>query len=308
MKKFLSKILLFLILLFISSLALDIYISLQTQSSEDYKYKTWNEILKGDLSNDIVIMGSSRAYTQYSPRILDSTLHKSSYNLGINGCSVDRQIPRFSLYCVKNQKPQLVIQNIDWVATLDQTPDYEMEQYFPFFYNFDFRKNVISTLFSFPEKNIPLYRYLKNSNLWDSYKTSQHVFLKIEYKGFSGVSQNWNGNNFSKIDSITFKSDSVVIKEFCDYLQNCLDNDITVLFVYSPVYYKANERVTNISEMYSTFETIANKYHIQILDYSDCYISKDTTYFYNATHLNKNGAELFSNMLAHDMDSLQILH
>lgn len=31
------------------------------------------------------------------------------------------------------------------------------------------------------------------------------------------------------------------------------------------------------------------------------------TYFYNASHLNKNGSELFSIMLANDLDSLGIV-
>jgi lysophospholipase L1-like esterase len=55
------------------------------------------------------------------------------------------------------------------------------------------------------------------------------------------------------------------------------------------------------------YDSIARKYNIPILDYHYDPISFDTAYFYNATHMNKRGAELFTAKLAHDIDSLRIM-
>jgi hypothetical protein len=55
------------------------------------------------------------------------------------------------------------------------------------------------------------------------------------------------------------------------------------------------------------YDSIACEFHIPILDYSDIPMCYDTAYFYNATHLNKTGAELFTTKLAHDIDSIGFL-
>jgi lysophospholipase L1-like esterase len=77
--------------------------------------------------------------------------------------------------------------------------------------------------------------------------------------------------------------------------------------VYAPLYIDATEKIINIEGMYQMYDSIARKYNIPILDYNYDPISYDTIYFYNATHLNKKGAELFSVKLAHDIDTLGIL-
>jgi lysophospholipase L1-like esterase len=79
-------------------------------------------------------------------------------------------------------------------------------------------------------------------------------------------------------------------------------------FVYAPIYIEVTNKLVNKDEMYEAYQTIANKYNIPILDYNYHPISCDSTNFYNATHLNKKGSMLFSTQLAHDLDSLGILH
>ena len=59
--------------------------------------------------------------------------------------------------------------------------------------------------------------------------------------------------------------------------------------------------------MHSAYKKIADKYGIPILDYMTMSLCKDTTYFYNAMHLNKKGSEIFSDSLAHDLKRLGIL-
>ena len=59
--------------------------------------------------------------------------------------------------------------------------------------------------------------------------------------------------------------------------------------------------------MFLMFDNIAKKYDIPILNYTYDSLSYDTLYFYNAMHLNKMGAEIFSTKLARDIDSRGIL-
>lgn len=48
-------------------------------------------------------------------------------------------------------------------------------------------------------------------------------------------------------------------------------------------------------------------FELLFLDYTNDPICYDTAYFYNAMHLNARGANLFTEKLAHDIDSLNLI-
>ena len=54
------------------------------------------------------------------------------------------------------------------------------------------------------------------------------------------------------------------------------------------------------------YGTLATKHHLPILNYIDMPLCTDTTYFYNATHLNRQGAIIFTTCLAQDIDSMGV--
>jgi hypothetical protein len=54
----------------------------------------------------------------------------------------------------------------------------------------------------------------------------------------------------------------------------------------------------------NAFEQLAKQNEIKLLNYSSDTISFQKSLFYNTTHLNKKGAELFSKKLASDLKSI----
>lgn len=110
------------------------------------------------------------------------------------------------------------------------------------------------------------------------------------------------------MSNISFKYNLELKNIFEDYCSFVKSNNINICFVYAPTYIEATKKITNLQEMYSTYKSIANKYNIPILDYNYHLISLDSTNFYNATHLNKKGSELFSKQLSLDLDSLGIIN
>ena len=60
-------------------------------------------------------------------------------------------------------------------------------------------------------------------------------------------------------------------------------------------------------QMHDNFQKYANKYNIPILDYTDMDICYDTAFFYNSMHLNKKGANIFTDSLANDIKRLGFL-
>ena len=84
MKKFLYKILLFTFLVLVCAFGLDFFLSYRLRQNKNRMYAAWNQVYNDSISYDLVINGSSRAWTQYNPVIIDSILGVNSFNLGID--------------------------------------------------------------------------------------------------------------------------------------------------------------------------------------------------------------------------------
>ena len=310
MKKLLYNILLFTLLVFICALGLDCFLSYRLRQNQIRIYAAWNQVYNDSTSYDLVINGSSRAWTQYNPLIIDSILNISSFNLGIDGSAINRQIIKYKKYCSLHSTPKYLIQNID-LGTMSFTMGYEREQFFSYFFTdrdlikqYDQYEN-----FSWAEKYIPCYRYLGYYDVITEalfYDNKEHCFEYLN-KGYFGRDEKWDGSVLYEMDSVKCATDSTALKLFIDFLQKETDKGVKLVFVYAPVYVGAREKMVNEEQMFAMYDSIAREFNIQILDYNDIPMCYDTTYFYNATHLNRIGAELFTTRLAHDIDSLGLL-
>lgn len=302
MGRYLNKVLLFGLLLFSILTVADYCFSSMIRKSNWRSVESWEEIIEGNIQADIIVSGSSRAWVQVDPSIIDSVLCVNSYNLGINGSQINRQVQKYEIYRERNKKPRIIIQNIDF-CSLGYVVGYEKEQFLPFFWDNNLKKTFTqSEPFTFCEKYLPLYRY---------HGLNPAGFLRSTprtlYKGYQGQNEVWNGDAFMKVDSIKFKVNDTTFCLFDSFLKQTKEDSIHVVFVYAPLYYGATQKTTNREEMYHTYQNIADKYEIPILDYSEMWICYDTTYFYNATHLNKTGAEIYTDSLANDIKRLNIL-
>ena len=310
MKKFLYKILLFTLLIILCAYGLDLFLSWRLRTNENRVYAAWNQLYNSDIDYDLVINGSSRAWTQYSPLVLDSILGVNSFNLGIDGSAINRQIIKYKKYCQLHGLPKYLIQNID-LGTMAITFGYEREQFFPyFFYDRDLMKDCNRYEdFSFGEKYIPCYRYIGYEEVLLEAIFHDNTGHYFEYltKGYLGRWDKWEGSALANLDSVVCSCDTTSIHLFMDFLEEITAEGTKVMFVYAPVYHVAREKMTNEQQMLDMYDSIASRFDIPILDYNDIPMCYDTAYFYNATHLNKNGAELFTTKLAHDIDSIGFL-
>ena len=306
MDLFLRKILLFILLLTPIAFGVDYMISKGLRNTNIRKYSTWNDIYNKKLNSDLLVIGSSRAWSGYSTYILDSVLNLNSYNIGIDGHTLDFQILRYNKYLQFNKKPKIILLNIDFFSTFGEVSDYryEREQFFPYQY-LDY--SLISQVsevknISFLERTIPLIRYF-------GYKSEIEKGISSFFgkKGFSdeGLYKGYRGNDYKwQYEKDTLKSINANLSN-SDALENFIietkKNDIKLIFVKAPFYFPVYNIVTNLDESNNLFESIAFKHDIIILDYYNSIISKDKNYFYNYTHLNKKGAEEFSKLLANDL-------
>lgn len=306
MKRFLIIVLSVIAFLLVFNVGLDFFISYHLRKSPDRRYASWSNIIYKELNADMVIMGSSRGWVHYSPAILDSILHVNSYNLGFDGSGLNRQIAKYNVYAHYQQvKPKYIIVNIDYFSAEEWSYGYEREQFFPFMREPYFREQIKQVEpFTWQELYLPIYRYTTYKGLYDV--LFEKPIDANTYKGYIGHDKSWDGTAFNELKSFRFVVDERVMQMFRDFLTARKQEGQQVIFCISPIYIGFTDKVENVQDFYDCYTALAEEYGIPLLDYNYSDISKDTAFFYNASHLNRQGAELFSMQLAKDLDSILV--
>ena len=108
-----------------------------------------------------------------------------------------------------------------------------------------------------------------------------------------------------QIDTVEFVCNPEAVDIFNQYLAQCQEEGIRVVMVYAPFYIGATQKMGYAADsMFTLYQSFANHYGCDILNYTYDSISFDTLNFYNASHMNSRGSELFSTKLAHDLKGL----
>jgi len=311
MRKFINKILFFILPVMLLIYPIDYLISNYISESEDHamgETKVWKDIYSGKINSGLVVYGSSRAWVQFSSKMIEDSLNISTYNLGIDGHNFKLQYFRHKELLRFNKKPKKIIMSVDIFTLQKKTDLYNHQQFLPFMLWNESIKDYTSsyTGFSTYDFNIPLYRYKGSLN---TIKTVIYTLIRREpeikrIKGYSAVVGNWNNDFYnakSKNDFYEIKIDSATVNLFEKFINECKNNDIELSLVFSPEFIEGQHYVRNRKELISKYQNLANKYNLQFLDYSNSEICFQKQYYYNAQHLNKNGSELFTKLLIKDL-------
>ena len=315
MRKFIIKSLGLGLLVLSFAIALDYMISMGLRRTECYRYQVFDDIFKENLDNDVLIMGNSRGFSHFNPRIIDSICHVNSYGLGLGGYSINAQISEYHCYKAHNGTPKVIVQQVDFM-TLNMEDDirhqHDSERFFPTVYDKSMRKELKQLGYGFWELYCPLYRYngyqkvIKDGLL--EFLGIRHYVERPAYKGFSPEKGKWNGEIAASMDSIGILMDARAITLFERYLDECKNDGVYVLLVNSPVYSQTTKKVKNMDRLNNYFDSIAPKYGFKYLNYTENYpLCDDTLNFCVSVHMNPEATDQFSCDFAHDMLSFGIL-
>lgn len=313
MKKFITKIVVFILPICLLAYGIDRYISHNLKTSNVFahsEYTVWNDILDGKLNAEIYIHGSSRAWVHFDPEILEDSLHMPAYNLGIDGHTFNMQQLRHELALKYNPKPKMVIHSVD-ATTLQKGNFYNAKQMLPYMLWNDDIQNYTSqyTSYSWFDYKLPLIRYYSETDaiteaIGLSLNSEKHALTRM--KGYQGQERTWN-QDFDKAKQLMkayeITIDNNLKQRFDDYLKDCKTNDIEVVMVYAPVYIEGQEFILNEEDVKKIYKAFADRYGFQFFDFTDDNICFDKSYFYNARHMNKTGSELFTKKLASKIKS-----
>lgn len=308
MKKFIQKLVLFVSPVILSAYFIDIFISHNLKKSNSYAHKDyacWNLIMDGKLNSDVVIYGSSRACLQINPAIVSDSLNTTAYNLGINGHNFWLQYLKHSLLLQNNTKPKLIIHSVD-AFTLEKRGDlYNSEQFLPYMLFNDKIKKVTSSYqgFNFLDYEIPLARYYGKA---DAFLALIKLLINPggnepgRIKGYEAMDIKWTDEFEKAREQMGFyeaRIDTPSFLLFEKYLTECKAKNIKIILVYTPEYIGGQGFIKNRNDIISMYKGFSEKFNIPFYDYSKDSLSFQRKYFYNSTHLNKTGTDIFAKEL-----------
>lgn len=230
-------------------------------------------------SLDYVLLGSSRCINHLQPELITKTTNKKGLNLGY-ASSGPVEIKLMLHEVIRNSNVKKVFIQVDYIFNQTQPDVLAIIGWLPFIKE----KKVYSELIKYDDKYtlfklIPFYRYqlfdpkigIRNVSL--IYLGKQGDF--ISSKGYIPINRTLKKDTiFNKV--INDKENKI----FNEIIEICLKNDIELHFFTSPIY---NNR--------SDFGTL-NKYLPNFKDFSNSISERNL--FSDATHLNHQGASLFT--------------
>jgi hypothetical protein len=226
------------------------------------------------------------------------------------------QHARFKVFLEHNPKPKYIIQNLDVFSLVKQVGLYDKEQFLPYLHDPLIRSATrgYEGEFGPVDYYFPLFKYnghLEIAKLGLLNYFGSSIEQRTKYKGYQGKDLVWDFtfDKFKKENpsGVNILIDRQTENEFLEFLDYCKKNDIKVIFVFSPEYIEVQPFFTNRNEVMRHYQEIAKTYEIPFLDYSNHPICFNKAHFYNSQHLNKTGAEIFSNILAQDLLNLGLM-
>ncbi len=237
--------------------------------------------------------------------MISDKLHTTAYNLGLDGHNFWLQYLRHSLLLKYNIKPKLIIYSLD-AFTLQKRADlYNSDQFLPYMLlDNDIKKAAAGYAgYKSIDYELPLIRYYGKRGaimhaMQEFIAPQNNQFKRI--KGYHGQDSSWNAdfeNAKKKMKSYEVKLDTPSIHLFEKFINECKSQNINIAFVYTPEYIEGQNFIKNRDDVMNLYTKISKKYSIPFYDYSGDTISMQKKYFYNAEHLNKTGADLFTSKL-----------
>ena len=257
------------------------------------------ESIANRVTDDIIILGSSRATHHYVPQIIEDSLGVSCYNCGEEGNGIVLAYGRFKML-VSRFKPKLIIYEMtpgyDFGTSEPNTkylgylrPYYDKEGIKQIFDVFDNKFSSIkmrSQMYRNTDKLLP--------NVVDN------IIYRDNKKGYSPL--------YGRIDTKKLSEDSKIAKQEVDsiklfYVERLIIDakayGIPIIFMISPRFGGNN----NTSKYEPEIE-LCKEYGIHYYNYiNNKACANNADYFQDEGHMNNDGAEVFTRLVVNDVIS-----
>jgi len=291
---FLYRSIIFIIILFVLDFAIGNILKYYFFSQKSgFYYRTTYSI--ENTKADVLIFGASKANHQFYPEIFEKRLNLTYYNVGRDGSSI------FYHYAIlksvlKRYLPKVIILDITREFERKQSSYDRISMLLPY-YNRHPEFLPIIELKSRYEKlklNSKIYPY--NSLVFSiiSGNSKSSINNNQDIKGYIPLYNVWNEPIRKSKSPGGDDIDSTKIIFFESFIKDCVKSNIKLYIIVSPDYikYEDSDRANSFAKQ------IALKYDIKFYDFSqDSLFLNNGRYFADLSHLNNDGAKVFSNLV-----------
>jgi len=299
MKKFIIKAILFVIILGIVDIAIGyiggvMVMALGEQNRGGKAAMTCHNIVSAE--PDVAIIGSSPALTAYIPHIIKDSIKcytGSDYKVRNASCFV-QGMPYFwaeTKILTSRKKTKIII--LDLVPqTLSDFKD-NVNILFPYYhYDDEIKEMIDSKVDSYEKVKLQSKAYCLNTSIAD------FMYGIIRGENAEGYWAEYGKLSEFKHEHIaSSKIDSINLSLFKNIINFTKANGIKLIIVTSPssIYYD------NSCETRTTLAELCENDGIQYLDYTGNLIFEDPSLFTDESHLNDDGARIFSSHISHEL-------
>ncbi|SEP54894.1 hypothetical protein [Flavobacterium urocaniciphilum] len=294
MKKFLLRISLFVLVLFIVDKGFYYFLYKAPELEYDQRLE---KVINGKINKDIIVLGSSRGAGNIIASQIEKETNLSSYNLSYIGSNVLFQ--EFILKSVLkfNKKPKKVILSIDntYEFVFEKTLNFKFDKLYPLSkYNYINNELIDRKERSIISKVFCLGRLSKNSFILKKEEIpTKNPILPCGSMPFVEKSKDTKIEFLKDIKKYDSKKElPEKLKAFKNIQTICKENNIQLIFALPPNF---NEFNTDFEKRFRKLMLPENK--IIIYNRKNP-IYKNQEYYFDALHLFKNGATVFTSEIS----------
>lgn len=303
MKKFVSKVILFLIGLVV----LDVLVGVGARYLVGHAKggdTGLNNYICHEMKDECIIFGSSRGMHHYDPNIIADSLGMSCWNCSLDGNGIILMYGRYKMLSAR-YTPKMLIYDVQTSFDLLENDNHKYLRNLRYYYD----DPCVDSIFWRVD---PLERIKMLSNCYRyNYQWLQLISdnvhpLRSNDKGYKPMDKTMTykpkASYKSKVSAPQeedYQYDSLKLYYLEQLVVACKANGTRLVFAVSPQFNTHDDKV------YQPLKDICRKYHLPFLNH---YCDKDfvdkTDYFYDSVHMNRKGATAYTKMLVGELKGL----
>lgn len=257
-----------------------------------------NNYIFNNLKSDVVILGSSRAIHHYNPQIFTDTLGMSCYNCGEDGMGIFLMYARYKAisqrYC-----PQLIIYEVlPGFDILSEKDNLKYLKYLRPYHGIASVDSVINAINPLESLKLLSDGYRYNSCFVDiiAQRLSRDPETAKDYS-YTPLDKQMDYEVNTEANEVAI--DSIKLSFLEDLIKCCKTQGTTLVFTASPTYKPISDNG------FIALKQLCKTYNVPFINhYCDTMFCNNPSFFADVTHLNRQGAERFSSLLASEIREL----
>ncbi len=278
------------------------------QYAIDYRYKKISQdkislLMKHKIDSEVMIFGSSVAYAHFNSFLIQRKTGLTAYNMGWDGLFFVQYNGLIKEYLSYEKKCKVIVIACDF----DNLSKNDLITRPDLFYSYLSNPYIYSSLYDIEPEKIAKARFFPGYKFTILGRTFYNHFIdknvQDKTNGFDPRNLNWTGADTFK--AFNARYEKPIYENLKATINDITKKGIKVLIVMTPVYKDGYKLILNADQIKSYYRALTND-NIYFVDYTSDSICNNKAYFYNNSHMNAAGADIFSNEVSDQINHLGI--